>query len=103
MRVFRLTPIDPKELIWGLSSACRTFLVRAEDERAARRVVGECCAFGQAENRPTAAPLAPWCDPEFVLAEPVDVPVDVAVGEATWAAAAILRPTGGDLQMKALG
>ena len=82
MRVFRLTPIDPSELIWGLSSACKVFLVRAEDERAARRVVGERCSFGQAENRPTAAPLAPWCDPEFVRAESVDVPGDVVVGEA---------------------
>jgi hypothetical protein len=81
MPLFRLSPINPSDALWGLSSACGVFVVRACDEAQARRIVAEHCAFGPSFDHTSPPPVAPWRDPECVSAALVDAPPDIADGE----------------------
>jgi len=81
MPVYRLTPIEPSLPIWGATTVCGVFLVRAGDESQARRMVAEYCAFGDGTSPRTDSSTAPWRDAATVLVERVEAPVELEVGD----------------------
>ncbi len=75
MSIWKLTPVDPSDPSWRASSYCGAVVVRATNERIARRTAAR--AFSIASRFPPRAGISPppWLRPSLVRAESITSPL----------------------------
>jgi hypothetical protein len=78
--IWKLTPVDPSDPNWLHSSYCGIVIVRATNERVARKTAAK--AFDIAGRFPLRAGVRapPWLRPALVRAERIESPLYTAKG-----------------------